>query len=252
MATESAPTQTPAPVLSGNNPLNLMSRMGGVESSFIQNIPKTVLAIATLISIGMFSYQMYLSAMVQNKKDDIASYEKKLTVLPLEDMRDLSNRLKFINQLVKDHPSVNVALRLVEDSVEDKVSYSSFDLAYDSGEKAHQITLLGTAPDYKTLVQQVDALKQDPYTKYISEVVVKNVEPDAVGSVGFSLLMNVLIKGLLPEDLLLGVVDPVANENTDSSIPLQTSTSSQDLITAPVNISPQNNIPSERDRTVNP
>lgn len=184
---------------------------------------------AVFVSAGLFAYMYYLSSQVEGKKATLASYEAQLATLPLEDMRKLSNRIKIINNLVQEHPSANVAFRIVEDSVENQVVYKRFELRYNDQAKSYALQLGGVAPDYRSVAQQVDTFKRKPYTTYIPTVSVEGLQPDDTGKIGFTLKMPIIITGLLPESINLsnGAAARIASSTEafiQSNMPQATST----------------------------
>ena len=197
------PVPTPAASFGGTAVSSLMAREGEHGKSLVQLVLMAVFGAAVLIAVGLFGYQYYLSSQIDAKKALLADYESRLATLPLEDMRKLSNRIKIINQLVKEHPSANVAFRIVEDSIENQVTYERFELRYNPQTKGYALQLGGVAPNYKSIAQQVDTLKRKPYTTYIQDIVVEGLQPNETGNIGFTLKMPILIAGLLPEGINL-------------------------------------------------
>lgn len=156
-----------------------------------------------LVLIGLFGYKYYLSSQVEAKKAALASYEAKLEGMPIDDMRKLSNRLKVINQLVKEHPSVNVAFLIVEASIENMITFSKFDLHYSENSKSYQLGLAGLAPDYRSIAQQMDTYARKPYSTYMSKVKVEGLHPDPTGQIAFSFTMPISVTGVIPETFSL-------------------------------------------------
>jgi hypothetical protein len=216
-------TTLPSTTLTGS-PSSMMARAQEGGKSIFQLALMFCAGASILIAIGLFGYSYYLSSEVDGKKAKLDSYESQLGGLPLQDMRNLSNRIKVLNQLVKTHPSVNVAFRIVEDSVENQVTYSKFDLSYSETTKGYSLALGGMAPDYKGVAQQIDTLKRKPYTTYIPSVTVEGLSPDSTGKIAFSVRMPVMVVGLLPEDVNLseGAAERVASSTLD--IPMGAST----------------------------
>ncbi len=214
------PSSVPQASFGGASTQDLLHREPGSGKSVVQLFLIAVFGSTVLIAIGMFGYSYYLSSQIEAKKATLASYESQLGNLPLEDMRKLSSRIKIINQLVKEHPSVNVAFRVIEDSIENQVTYHRFGLGYSESAKSYVLSLDGVAPDYKGVAQQVDTYKRKPYTTYIPNVTVDNLAPDQSGNVGFSLRMPITIAGLLPEDLNLseGAAARVASSTLPESV----------------------------------
>lgn len=191
---------------------NLMERAKEQGKSLVDIIAMGVFGVTALVTAGLFGYKFLLSSQVEAKKTKLASYETQLAGIPIEDMRKLSNRIKVISQLVKEHPSVNVAFLIVEASVENMVTFSKFSLNYSETLKSYQLSLGGVAPDYKSVAQQVDTYKSKPYSTYISKVTVDSLAPNANGQIAVSFTMPVSITGIVPETFTLidGAAEGVA------------------------------------------
>jgi hypothetical protein len=193
--------------------------------SIVQLILIAAFGISVLIALGLFIYSYYLSSQIESKKATLSSSEQRLGNIPLKDMRALSNRIKVVNQLVNEHPSVNTAFRIVEDSVENSVTYNRFDLHYSAAAKSYALIIGGLAPSYKAVAQQIDTLARDPYKAYVGTVTVEGLQPDPNGKIGFSLSMPIKVT-LLPEDLNLsqGAAALVASTTPEESEPVETAT----------------------------
>lgn len=189
-----------------------LSSMGDVPRGSYNNTPDTkslltrlltiLFGILLLITVVLFVYQWYLQAQIEGKKQALATFESQLASVPLQDIRKLSARLKAANQLIKDHPFANVMFKVLEDSVENNIIFSKFTIQNDLTAVAYIGTLEGAAPDYRSIVQQVETFKREPYSKYMSQVQVKNLRPDASGKVSFGITFNAAIRGVLPEEVI--------------------------------------------------
>jgi hypothetical protein len=216
---------TPAQVTFGS----AAARQNEGGGSFIKIIAYAVFGAACLMSAGLVGYKYYLTSQIEKKRAEIESSEQKLAAFPLENMRKLSAKMKIINQLLKEHPSVNVAFRILEDSVEHEITYTNFNLRYDKG-KQYMLQLDGVAPTYKNLAQQADTYKREPYTAYVSDIVIESLSPDPTGWVEFVFSMPITIAGLLPEDLILTKGERVGAVTTStSSVPVASSTTPNSL-----------------------
>lgn len=201
---QAAPAQ-PAPAASfgAQSSQTIANRTFKEGKSLVEMILFAAFVGSLVLAVGLVIYKYYLSSQIETKKAQLQQYEDNLGQLPLEDMRRLSNRIKVINQLVKEHPSVNTALAIVENSVENQVTYKGFELRYNEQGKNYLLVLRGLSPDYRSLAQQVDTLKRKPYSNYIPNVTVDSVLPDGYGKINFTLKMPIQIAGLLPESLNL-------------------------------------------------
>lgn len=198
----SQPGVTSTPISSIPASMALDTRQGE-ERGLVEMILIGVLGLVVSITVIFFGYHYYLVSKVESKKAEIASFETKLGALPLDDMRKLSNRLKVINQLVKEHPSVNAAFRILEDSVENPITYKRFDLHYSDALRAYELQLSAIAPSYRAVAEQMDTFKRKPYNKYVPSISVGDIHLDENGAIVFTLKMPIAITGVLPEGLLL-------------------------------------------------
>lgn len=207
----------------------------GQEKSLVHTILFALCGFTIFVAVAMFGYHYYLTSQIESKKATLASYESQLGSLPLADMRALSNRIKIINQLVRQHPSTNVAFKIVEDSVENQVTYKSFSLRYADTAKSYALDLSGTAPNYKTVAQQIDTLNRKPYSNYIQHVTLDGLSPDETGKIAFSTRMNIAIIGLLPEQLNLsdGAASLLASTTPEMSTPEVSSSTKATATTTP-------------------
>lgn len=182
----------------------------------------------------LFGYKYYLTSQIEKAKAHIERKEQELDKYPIEEMRRLSARIKVINQLTKEHPYVNAAFRILEDSVENQIMYKSFSL--NSVQGRYTVNLQALSPDYKSIAQQVDTLKNLPYSVYISNVKVNALVPTSDGKVSFMLEMPMSITGTLPEDLNFSYGK--ASTTTEE---LQAETASSTLIVTPPSTSTSTN-----------
>lgn len=193
------PTGTEGSSFSFGSTDDLMARAqeGGV--SFIQMAVYAAFGIACFISVLLFGYKYYLNSQIEEAKVKISAKEKELSGFRIDDMRSLSVRIKAISQLTKEHPYVNAAFRILENSIENQIMYKSFNLRSVQGK--YTLVIEAVSPDYKSIVQQVDTLNNPPYNMYIPSIKVNGLVPDKTGKITFSMEMPISVTGTLPEDL---------------------------------------------------
>lgn len=209
---------------------------GGDKRSMIDVILMVICAVAVLVSVGLGAYSFYLSSQIEKKKASLESFEARLSgfAAQADDMRRLSSRMKIIDQIFKDHVSVNTAFRLLEESIEHPITYTSFDFRYNDTLKGYVVEIDALAPNYRTVIQQIETYKREPYKNYVSEVKVDGLSPNEKGQIIFSLRMPVKIAGLFPSDLNFShgaaaraaTSSPEAGEES-ASVSVSTSTPSQ-------------------------
>ncbi len=186
-----------------------------------------IFGFAMLVTIILFGYNYYLTSQIENKKVQLAAYDKEFSTLSLGDMQALSSRIKVIGNLVREHPSVRVAFRILEESVENPVIYKSFDLHFSDTLRSYELVLAASAPDYHSVVDQMDTFKRKPFVGYIRSITLSGLRPDTSGKVNFNLKMPIAITGMLPEGLTFQDVPENIPNSTVSTSSQATSTSSQ-------------------------
>lgn len=168
-----------------------------------------VFIVTTVIAGGLFAYQLKLKGDVNSQKARLAEYDTKLGVLPIDEMRSVSNRIKYASRLIEEHASVNSAFRVLEDSVENPVTFTKFELQNNQVSGNYDLTLGGKAPDYRSVIQQQETFRNKPYTKYLLNPVFSGVGADEKGTVTFSVKSSILIRGILPESMIIQSQDDV-------------------------------------------
>ncbi len=230
-----APLSTSTPVSAVSNPpatLSFITRFnGGEKPSFIQMVLLVVFGLCIVTTIALFGYSYYLNQQINNKKSKLVEYDKQLKSFPIQDVSALSGRLKIIKQLISEHSSVNTAFAVIEKSVEDPITYKHFDLHFSGGSRTYELQLAAVAPDYHSVVEQINTLKKlEPYKSYISNVVISNLHPDDTGKVTFDLTMPISISGAnaMPEDFLVKVKNAEGQPETpaNNNAPVGNATSS--------------------------
>ena len=223
-------------------------RSDQTKGGFFQIIIYVIFGLTVLTAIGTFAYQQYLSNEVDSKKQELENQEKKLGQLPLNDMRRLSNRIDFINQLVQNHASVRAAFRIIEITIENPVVYKNFDLRADSSSKAYNLNMFAIAKDYHSAIQQISTLQNKLYSRFIPNVSIESPHPDDKGNVTFNIKIPINITGILPEDVTIPsqnidiptsdlvapttTPDVVGTSNSSDVIATSTTSSSQKTVKA--------------------
>jgi hypothetical protein len=220
-----------APTYGGAVTPPLMSRDDGTKSSLLHTLLLGIFDILVVVAVLLFGYKYYLSSQIDAKKAQLATYETQLGSLPFNDIRKVSNRLKLITQLIQTHPSVNVALRILEESVENSVTYTRFDLHYADANKGYELGLGALASNYHAVIQQMDTLRSKPFSNYISNPVINNLHPDQTGLIGFSVVMPIIVTGVLPETLVLNTVS-ITPEATPTQTTITATTTINNLNTS--------------------
>lgn len=238
--TGSAPVQNQAP---------LSSVSKGVVSAYKESTSlitvagSILLGVGVIVTLGLFAYRSYLTTQIEEKKLLLVASENKIKNIPITDMRDLSNKLKIAGALVRNHPFATTAFKILEGSIEDSVTYDTFSLEFNDKTNIYSITVQAQAPDYKTVVQQVDTYKRKPYIDYMAFSSLAELSQDPTGRVSFSFTAPIKILGINPESVnfsddanLIPIQVQGSNINTlpqtTSVVPIQPIAASSTTITS--------------------
>lgn len=228
----SAPlSQTPPSLASqsSDKTMSLSARFSTEGRGILEIILFAVLAFAIFVTVVLFGYSFYLKGQIESKKQKISALEQESKTLPLADMQALSNRMRVVSTLVREHPSVRSAFRILEESIENPVVYTSFGLNYSESARSYELTVAAKAPDYHSVVNQMDTFKRKPFSTYIPNVTISGLRPDVTGKITFNLKMPIAIIGVLPESLNLqdstALISPIGGVSTQMASSTETGTS---------------------------
>jgi len=229
-----------SPVSSPSDSLSFVARADGESRGIVQIFLFVVLTICIITVIGLFGYNYYLNSQIDIKKLKLVEYDTRLKSFPIQEVSALSGRLKTVKQLINEHSSVNMALALVEKSTEFPITYRRFNLHFSDGTRTYELALAAIAPDYHSVIEQMDTLKSlEPFTSYIKSVTISNLHPDDTGKISFNLTMPISITGpgATPEEFLVRMKNtegqptvPVNGSSTASTTPSVTASTSVSTI----------------------
>lgn len=168
-----------------------------------------------LVTAGLFAYRSSLQKDIDIKKSELKKYEGGLNGVPIDEIKAMSGKLKTVSQIVNDHPFVSTIFKILELSIEDGITYSSFAITTNEKSGAYLLSLNGVSKDYTSIYKQAEVFKKDPYSKYLSKIEVSPLKlPDDKGNIKFSVTMNVSIKGVMPDSFV--VEEVVSDDKTDA------------------------------------
>lgn len=190
---------------------------------YFQSAILVVFSGLVLTSIGLFVYISILKSEISKKAEALVTAQGGFPDLPLDDMKKLSDRLKIVNSVIKDHASVRTAFQILEHSVENPVIYTKFDLGKNKTKKGFSLSLLGEAESYHTLYQQTEILKTKSYSSYFSTFNFSNIALDTKGILNFKLDTDIYLEGIPPDNLTFGSSTQEEGDGIDTAI-ISTST----------------------------
>jgi hypothetical protein len=166
---------------------------------YFQSVVFLVFGVLLITVIGLFAYISVLKSSIATKSEVLASSQGHFPELPLDDMQKLSDRLKIVNRVIKEHASVRTAFQILENSVENPVVYTKFDLSKNKAKKGYSLGLAAETDSYHAAYQQTEILNSKTYSNYVSPLEVSNISLDKKGVVSFKISTSVSLEGVLPE-----------------------------------------------------
>lgn len=204
-------TTNPVPTFATQNRIVVPVQLGAMpltdrnesdKISIFRIILYVILGAFIFSAIILFSYQRYLISNIDTQKKNLDEKDNIISSIDLEQMRDFSNRIKVVSQVLNEHTSVNTAFIILEKSIENQITYKSFELTKNIINKNYDLKITGISPSYRTLAQQIDVFNSSEFKKdYISNVDYDNPTLDSFGKINFTIKLAVLILGKLPENV---------------------------------------------------
>lgn len=202
----------------------------GPEKSIITLILTSALALV-LVAIGGMSVALSTLANTEAEKaKELSLQDSQVVKLPIEEVRKLSSRLKVIDRVVKGQPFPTTFLKSLEYVVENDIVFEKANLAYLQSSDTYTLDIDANGPSYKSILNQREAFKLQPYNSFFSESLIRNIAIDKTGKILFKVTSKVKIRGVPPEDAeaVLGKASAsqssFINEGAATSTPTGTST----------------------------
>lgn len=224
-----APTISLIPVVKPISPFAFRNDGTSKTAKYFQFLVFVIFLTAAVASFLLFSYQSTLKVQISNRKATLEEIQKGYTALPIDDMQKLSSRLVLINKIMNERASVRTALIILEESVDNRVTYNKFSLAKNVNENnVYNISFGGETNSYASLYQQLDILKGKMFGTVFKKIIIGGLGPlDKRGIVGFRVDGDIAIAGIDPDGFT------IIHKNSDGSIDT-TSTDTSSVDTQPV------------------
>jgi hypothetical protein len=232
------PTITTGPVEEKISPFAFRNRNKSNFSVYFQFVVFFIFAVMFLTTLGLFAYQRILLSQINTLKEEIDAKQAKFPQLELTKMVRLSDRLKIINTVMNERASVRTAFRILEETVEDPVTYTRFSLSKNRSKKGYNLSFAGETTSYYSLYQQIEALNSKIFSNAFSGLVISGTGPLSKTGVGtFRADATIKIEGVDPDkDENFLFVSKVANQSGSNSTTTNTqaTTTSADGQVVPV------------------
>lgn len=177
------------------------SRLTESSGSLLKFSLAVILLGSVLFTLVTFLYSSYLNRQIEASKQILSDSNTLLGELPISDMKSFSDRVKFVRDQIENHPYPLTSFRLLESSVENGVYFTNFSLTELQNTGTYNLDLTGSSPNYRSIIQQIDTLRSEPYNKFVRDLEVVSLTPDKTGVITFSLRMKMNIKGVMSSEV---------------------------------------------------
>ena len=196
--------------------------------AYVQIILVMVSILAVAVAVTLFAYSTYLTMSIESNKDELLAKDASFKDYPIEDMKKLSARFSALGLVLKDYVSVISPLKLLEDVVEKQAVFDKFSLGRDKKTSQYVVAFTVVTNNYKTLIQQLEALHLNQYSKIVPKTKFDNLSyTDSLIKV--EVTAPILAQGQLSENVVFVTSSSTPIKDSVSSIVVSTS-SSQGLV----------------------
>ena len=169
--------------------------------------------VLALMSLALSGFAFYKRDELQKQVDAKMAELNAITFsqegATLQDIEDLSGRLKGVISIFTGAPSAGSVFTIFENAAERGVSFSRLEILRVEGSKSYKVTLSGKANTFKDLILQRDTLKLAPYSRYVSDVTVTSFTRDLeTGTVTFIMNASVSVGRFGVASLLVDLTKP--------------------------------------------
>lgn len=166
-----------------------------------------------LISLGLTAYAYNTKDSLQKqseaKRAELNSITFSQEGATLQDIEDLSGRLRGVTSIFTGAPSAGSVFTIFENAAERGVSFGKIEMMRVEGSKSYKVTVSGKANTFRDLILQRETLKLAPYSKYVSEVTVANFPRDPqTGIVSFTMTAVISVGRFGIANLLVDLTKP--------------------------------------------
>ncbi len=237
-----APTISLTPVVEPISMFAYRNRSKSKFGAYFQFAIFGVFGVLAIASMVLFVYQTTLKANIETKKAELLAAEKNFKEIPLEDMQKLASRLAKINTIINERASVRTAFAIIEDSINDPVTYNKFSLAKSKKDKNYyDLSFAGETDSYVALYQQINVYNSPEFAKvFRGKLNIGGIGPlDKKGLVSFKIDTSVAISGIdSPETFsVIGTSTRVISTSTKATSDSEVRVATSSSVVNPVNLS---------------
>lgn len=150
-------------------------------------------------SVVLFAYGQYLEISIKNKKEELLGMEGTFKSYPFEEMTVTSQRFIAVDKILKTYVSSRSPLKFLEYVVENQAIFNNF--TFSSTQKGYIMKFDILTGNYRTLIQQLDALNLKEYSKIAPSSKMDNFK-DAGAVFMATVSAPVNVQGVLADEVL--------------------------------------------------
>ncbi len=179
------------------------------------------LGIAVIFSLIGFGVTYYLEGKNIELRNNIQSIEMNLKNVPLDEMLAFYSKTQNINSVLKEHVYITTIFSVLENATEKDIYFKKFDLSFREG-AGYELSISGISPDTRSMVRQIDTLKNIKYLQVFKSVELKNISKDKFENITFDIKIN--LNATIKNDAF-DFASSTQNSTTIKTISTSTSTS---------------------------
>ena len=173
--------------------------------------------VTVVVCAVLFGYTTYLTKSIDSKRQELLDADATFKDYPFKDMHRLSSRMSNLDKLLKNYVSIRSPLTFLERVVENQVVFDEFNFG-PSLEGGDVISFVAVTGDYRSLVQQLDALNLTQFSKVVKQPKVNGFKDDTK-TLRIKVTTPVYVQGLLPGDVDNMLIPPLSDSSATSSAP---------------------------------
>lgn len=156
--------------------------------SFFSIIAAVILALAILISIGLFAYKLYLTKQKQSLADSLTLARNTFEKDTISELELYDKRTNAAKKILTNHMVLSPLFSLLGDITIPSVQYTGFQ--QDNDQNGFLVTIKGVARDYRSIALQADIFSSVKGRSF-KNVLFSNLTKDKDNNVTFDLKFNV-------------------------------------------------------------
>lgn len=182
--------------------------VSGIKGLYVgehKSIIAIIFTIAPLFAIGGIFALMMVNSSLESTATTLSNAidvkDKEMSTnskVPMKDIKQLSDRIQVVSQILKNQAFSTSFLKILEYSVEDEVTFQKTTLSSvtNNANVLYTFNIQAVTSTYASVLSQLQTLQSSaPYNQFFSDIKMSNFDVDKKGLIYFSITGNVSIKG---------------------------------------------------------